>query len=559
MLCCKEATNNSIEFQTVCNPLNLSYRFRPETNEVSRREAADPTVVRFKGDYYLFASKSGGYWYSKDLTDWTFVKTREIPTEEYAPCAIVLNDTMYFLASSRKKSTLYQSTDPKSGKWSIAREELNLPVWDPAFWLDDDGRLYLYWGCSNKAPIYGVELDRNNNFEFIGKPSKLIFAQPQKYGWEVPGDYCTYKTNAPWIEGPWMNKQKGKYYLQYAGPGTEYKSYNDAVYTSENPLGPYVLQEHNPFCYRPEGFAAGAGHGSTFQDEYGNFWHVGTATISQKHIFERRLSLHPVLFDLDGIMHAPTRFGDYPMIILQKKVESFDEVFPGWMLLSFNKPLKVSSIDKGSNAYHLNDEDIRTWWAAKSGSNKEWASMDLGAEHDIYAIQINFAEHNTNIYGRKPNLRYRYIIEGSDDEEEWVILVDKSNEGKDRSHDYIQLESKVDFRYLRIKNIEVPGGNFAISGFRVFGLGRGEKPAAVDSLTLVRNDEDKRDVTLTWNKVEDATGYNILYGIAHNKPYQTYQVMSDTTVTIRSLNADLDYFFAIEAFNENGVSPITRF
>ena len=31
------------------------------------REAADPVVVSFKDKYYLFASKSSGYWYSEDL------------------------------------------------------------------------------------------------------------------------------------------------------------------------------------------------------------------------------------------------------------------------------------------------------------------------------------------------------------------------------------------------------------------------------------------------------------------------------------------------------------
>ncbi len=73
--------------------MNLSYRFRPEENEVSRREAADPSVIKFKGKYLLFASKSGGYWQSDDLIDWEFIENNMIPTEEYAPTAIVLRDT----------------------------------------------------------------------------------------------------------------------------------------------------------------------------------------------------------------------------------------------------------------------------------------------------------------------------------------------------------------------------------------------------------------------------------------------------------------------------------
>ena len=57
--------------QTFCNPLDLPYRFQLEAP--SRREAADPTLVRFNGEYWLFASKSGGYWHSSDMMHWQFV------------------------------------------------------------------------------------------------------------------------------------------------------------------------------------------------------------------------------------------------------------------------------------------------------------------------------------------------------------------------------------------------------------------------------------------------------------------------------------------------------
>jgi beta-xylosidase len=127
---------------TFCNPIDISYRFC--LDEPSRREAADPSIVWFKDRYFLFASKSGGYWHSNDLVDWTFIETNEIPVEEYAPTAIAIQDTLYFLASSNEKSTLYKSSDPLRGKWSVAREQLDRPVWDPAFYLDDDKKLYLY-------------------------------------------------------------------------------------------------------------------------------------------------------------------------------------------------------------------------------------------------------------------------------------------------------------------------------------------------------------------------------------------------------------------------------
>ena len=188
------------------------------------------------------------------------------------------------------------------------------------------------------------------------------------------GDNNRLIHQSPWIEGPWVTKHNGKYYLQYAGPGTEYKSYADAVYLSENPLGPFVLQEHNPAMYKPEGFAAGAGHGSSFADEYGNFWQIGTMTISQKHMFERRLGLFPVFLDEDGTYYAVTKYGDYPLTIPQNRINRFEDIFPEWMLLTYNKQLTVSSSVDSLPPDNMTDENIRTYWAAASetSTNTLW-------------------------------------------------------------------------------------------------------------------------------------------------------------------------------------------
>lgn len=538
--------------KTFCNPVNLSYRFCLDSP--SRREAADPTIAWFKDRYYLFASKSGGYWHSGDLVNWTFIKTSEIPVEEYAPTVVAIEDTLYFLASSTEKSTLYKSGDPLSGKWSIARESLEMPVWDPALFLDDDKHLYLYWGCSNMNPIYGVEVDYKKNFSFMGDPKELMRGEPDQHGWEVPGDYNTLKGQNPWIEGAWLNKFNGKYYLQYAGPGTEFKSYSDGVYVADKPLGPFHLQPHNPFASKPEGFAAGAGHGSTFADQYGNLWHIGTITISQKHMFERRLGLYPVFLDDQGWLYANTAFGDYPMTMPQRKIGSIEELSPHWQLLSYKKDVTVSSSVDSLPPINMTDENIRTYWAAKSGDRGEYAIVDLGGSCDVNAVQINFAEHNTAIFGRQDSLFHRYILEQSNDANDWKLLSDKSKNETDQSHDYIQLPNKVSCRYLKITNVAVPGGNFAISDFRVFGHGLSAAPEKMSRFEAKRDPGDRRSVNLGWEKVANATGYNISFGVDENKLYSNYMVYDDTTLTINSLDANQKYVFTIEAFNENGVT-----
>src|SRR5450631_2980438 len=142
---------------TICNPINLNYRFCLDTP--SRREAADPTVINYKNEYYLFASKSGGYWHSTNLIQWDLITTKYLPLEDYAPTAVVIDDTVYFMASSGKQgSNIYITSDPKSGKWQVANDAFPISLTDPALFFDD-GRLYLYYGCSNVNPIYAVELN----------------------------------------------------------------------------------------------------------------------------------------------------------------------------------------------------------------------------------------------------------------------------------------------------------------------------------------------------------------------------------------------------------------
>ncbi len=88
-----------------------------------------------------------------------------------------------------------------------------------------------------------------------------------------------------------MNKINGTYYLQYAAPGTQFKSYADGVFVSDSPLGPFKYAPYSPVSYKPTGFITGAGHSSTFADIKGQLWHIATMNISVRQMFERRLAL----------------------------------------------------------------------------------------------------------------------------------------------------------------------------------------------------------------------------------------------------------------------------
>lgn len=533
---------------TFCNPVNLSYRF--QLDEPSRREAADPSIIRYNDEYWMFLSKSGGYYHSENLIDWELLSSTNLPVEEYAPTVVAVGDTLLFMTKNQK---IYRSLNPLSGEWEIANDSLQVRAFDPALFLDDDGRLYLYHGLSARTPIKGVELDRST-LQPIGKEIELLSSNKEIFGWERSGDYNFESSRRPWVEGAFLTKYNSKYYLHYSVPGTQFKSYADGMYISDNPLGSFKLSEHNPFSYKPEGFIAGAGHGSIFQDQYENYWYAGTMTVAVRHRLERRVGLFPAFFDKDNCFYAYTGYGDFPHQVPTKKMVSYEDYQPAYMLLSYNKPVKASSSYKNFTAENSVNENIKTIWSAVSGNKGEWLMVDLETEKSVNAIQINFAEVDTKILGRPNSIYYQYLVEYSNDGISWKTLIDKTQNTEDCPHDYVELPGAVNARFVRIKNYHVPDGKFAMSGFRIFGFGRGEKPQRFQTLTAERDTTDGCVVKLNWDKCPDAIGYNIRYGTAQNKLYLNYHVLDSDSLTIYSLNSLQDYYFTIDAFNDNGIT-----
>ena len=101
---------------TYCNPLDLSYRYQhflEDGQYFSCREGADPTLILFKGTYYLFVSMSAGFWYSSDLLNWQFHGNPELLIYDYAPDVRQIGGYLYFCASRRDSDCpILRSADP---------------------------------------------------------------------------------------------------------------------------------------------------------------------------------------------------------------------------------------------------------------------------------------------------------------------------------------------------------------------------------------------------------------------------------------------------------------
>ena len=588
-----------------CNPVNINYRYQfnqdPRTQALSvNREAADPSMICYQGRYYIFASMTLGVWVSDDLVNWQNHRLPDcLPLYDYAPDVRVMGDYVYYSASKRNNvCDYYRTKDILNGPYE--RIQGSFPFWDPNLFMDDDGRVYFYWGCASETPVYGVELDPETMLP-KGERQELIFGDPWTKGFERIGvDHSIFPrtdeevdeackgffsaqgidpatvpaevlpmirgmfSQRPFVEGAWMDKFNGKYYLQYAAPGTEFNTYADGVYVGSNPLGPFVLAENNPYSYHPGGFMPGAGHGSTMRDLGGNLWHASTMRISVHHSFERRVGIWPAGLDADGELFCNQRYGDWPIAVTDGKTDPWSQ--PEWYLLSYGKKVEASSYTEGHEPALAADENAQTWWQAATADAGQWLTLDLGQAYDVRAIQINFADDKIDIpvpgqFHTEDTPRFiddaqmftRWKLEGSADGESFIVIEDKSNADTDLTHDFVVRAEGMMLRYLRLTVQEVPyGQRTCVSGLRVFGLGTGEKPGVPTFMA-------KRTTDLDFEvKVEgtNALGWNILWGHAPDKLYHSYMIFQPEQ-RIGALIKGRDYYVRVDAFNENGITEGT--
>ena len=84
---------------------------------------------------------------------------------------------------------------------------------DPTVFIDDDGQAYLFWG--------------NGSCKWVKLKKNMI---------ELDGPITTFKP-LHYIEGPWVYKRNGLYYLVYASAGTKPEMIEYCMAT--NPAGPW--------------------------------------------------------------------------------------------------------------------------------------------------------------------------------------------------------------------------------------------------------------------------------------------------------------------------------
>jgi xylan 1,4-beta-xylosidase len=457
--------------KTYCNPLPLpSYPVvRAAPGGLDYRSLADPTVIKYGGKWYLYPSYEMA-WVSEDLINWEHVPMKLSGAgrgSPFAPTVLEHNGSFYLTANG---TGLYRSSDPL-GPWEYAGDIKDQNgkkvIWvDPMLFADDDGKIYAYYGSGNEG-IWAVELDPLDLTRFRA-PARNCFRFEPSHLWERWGEKNEFDDRS-WIEGAWVTKNNGRYYLQYSAPGTEWKNYSVGVYTSTSPLGPFTYDARNPILCDRGGLINGTGHHSVVEGPDGGLWAIYTVLYRNRHKFERRLALDPVGFDRRGnmVFNGPS---ETPQWAPGVKKDAWLGNDAGSIPLSIDKDISASTTSPGRDAVYAIDNNVRTWWEAQEGDPKPSLKVDLGREFSIEAARILFSDaHLDSKKGVLPG-PFQFKLEASSDDVVYRIVWDKTKNTGDRNIEYGEFPAQRS-RYVRLTVTGGPSGlPVGILEFTVFGV-----------------------------------------------------------------------------------------
>jgi len=273
---------------------------------IEKMDLADPDVIRFEGRYYLYPTDEAGgalgfdVYLSDDLVHWTpgpRVFSHPGP-HVWAPEVYRDPDTRLFY--------LYYSSDMRIGV-AVADTPLGpfvdqgilIPdAIDAHLFRDDDGSLYLYY--SYAPPLYVRLLTGQLRVQRMATP-----LQPD-------GDPIVLLRSDRWerflgivgiIEGPWMLKRNGTYYLMYSGNATSSVDYAIGYATADHPLGPFRKFSGNPVLTRGGG-VLGPGHNSVVEAPDGSlvivYHQKSTSAFRWWHFGDRVVCIDSLSFDDAG-------------------------------------------------------------------------------------------------------------------------------------------------------------------------------------------------------------------------------------------------------------------
>lgn len=462
-----------MEFKhTYCNPLKIE-NYPQGYEKPSHRSMADPSVLYHDGKWYMYPSYSMAY-VSEDFVTW---EHRTIQPDDigYAPTIVKHRGKIYLYGKNRN---LYVADDPlgpfsQVGMITLADGTLLNSAFDPMLFSDEDGRAYIYYAVTRRVEgrtdvsIWGIELDGEDLTRALGEPECLIRFDPA-HKWECYGER-NQNTALSWIEGPWMIKKNGRYYLTYSAPGTQYGSYaTGAYYSDKGPLEGFVYQKNNPVCNNRFGLIRGGGHGCIVEGPKDTMWAFYTCPVKYSHMFERCVAMDPVAINEDGELVALPNT-DFPQWAPGVKEAPYSQNDTGLFPLTYNEITSATSNVPGRDALYAVDESMLTWWQPLPEDEDRTLTVSLWGRYAVSAARVIWRDVDMNYEGGILPGPFQYKIEVSTDRENWLTVVDKTENQKDYKFDY-EVFDTVEATHARLVICGTPEGiQPGVISFTVFG------------------------------------------------------------------------------------------
>lgn len=446
--------------QTFCNPLVLpDYpRGRHCRDDASRhdgidfRETADPTVLYYEGKWYLYPSCGMAY-VSEDFITWKHVPIEPEDTG-YAPTVVLHRGKFYLTACNSGVFVSDSPLGPFREIGNFTRPDGVCPeIYDPMLFSDDDGRLYLYYGLGGPG-IFGVELDPEDPVKMLAMPKKLFGYNPE-HKWERPGEW-NEDASISYCEGSWMIKLGGRYYLTYAAPGTEFRTYGMGAYVSDSPLGDFHYQQRNPILQQKYGLVRGPGHGCIVKGPGETLWAFYTCTVCYAHPFERRIGCDPAGIDENGELFVLDAT-EIPQWAPGRNPHPERGNDAGLLPVSYCRKAVASSCAPGRDAIYALDHSMLSWWQPAQEDKEPSYTVFLPPKLELAAVRLVWRDVGLDYdRGVLPG-PFQYALEACDEGEEWVTLVDAGKNTTDLLIDYRTFAPVVKSR-VRLRILGWPEG-----------------------------------------------------------------------------------------------------
>ena len=233
-------------------------------------QSADPFVLLHNGKYYCYPTSDShnGYlvYESDDMVNWVdkgycLVK-EDVMGEDgfWAPEVTYYKGRFYMVYTSDFHLGIAVADSPlgpfkqEEKRWLLEHRAI-----DGSFFIDGDGRVYLYYVGYNYpgGPICVNEL--SDDLMSVKSEQKVLIRPEEP--WELVTAYEYEGKTLCVTEGPFMLKHEGKYYLSYSANDYQSPYYAIGYAVSDSPMGDFKKYEDNPILIG-NGNVQGTGHHS---------------------------------------------------------------------------------------------------------------------------------------------------------------------------------------------------------------------------------------------------------------------------------------------------------